>query len=62
MLTFQSSKSIISFAGSVMISAIEYQRKGNGEPPKVSLREIGAMLSITVELAAAECHQRVNCL
>ena len=37
-----------------MISAIGHQRKGKGKPSKVSLREIKAVSSMTIELAATE--------
>jgi len=59
---FQSSQVRMSLDRSVMISAMGHQRKGQGEPPKVSRREIRPMSSITVELAAAECPHMVSLL
>ena len=52
--------SLISLATSVIISAMGHHLKGHGDPPKVNLREMRPMSSMTVEQAAALWPQSVS--
>ena len=58
--TSQSWHVSILFDKSVIVSAMGHQRLGQGDPPKVNLKDMRPILSMIVELEAAEWPNMVS--